>query len=99
MPMIMSEVFSGFLQEAAIYTIWAKDCLQTSTSMNAPPSAISQQSINEEIVEMEGLCREQWDYQQTGYGTGAGFDGEWIMIPDAGLPVTLGLGLIVVPVV
>jgi hypothetical protein len=77
MPMIMSEVFSGFLQEAAIYTVWAKDCLQTSTSMNAPPLAISQQSITEEIVEMEGLCREQWDYQETGYGTGAGLDGEW----------------------
>lgn len=76
MPLIMGEMFSGLLQDAAIYTVWAKDCLQTSTSMNGPPSVVSRQSIKEEILEMEGLCRVQWDIQQTGYGPGSSFDGE-----------------------
>lgn len=76
MPLIMGEMFSGFLQDAAIYTVWAKDCLQTSTSMNGPLSVVSRQSIREEVLEMEGLCKAQWDIQETGYGPGSSFDRE-----------------------
>ncbi|KAJ9122758.1 hypothetical protein QFC24_004188 [Naganishia onofrii] len=51
---------AAYLQEAAIYTIWAKENLACSTSMKGPRSAGSDQSIAEEILDMEHRCAAEW---------------------------------------
>lgn len=51
---------AAYLQEAAIYTIWAKENLACSASMKGPRSAGSDQSIAEEILDMEHRCAAEW---------------------------------------
>ncbi|KAJ9101822.1 hypothetical protein QFC21_003161 [Naganishia friedmannii] len=52
--------WARYLQEAGIYTTWARDSLWCSTSRNGPRSAGSNQSLAEEILEMEKRCAAEW---------------------------------------
>lgn len=66
------ERFSDAIQDAAIYTVFARECLETSTSMRGPRSALSTQSVVDELIEVERECRAGWDVLGALSGRGSG---------------------------